>query len=439
MRPELTLEHDHRAARARLEAAGWTPLARGDWATVLRSPDGREVARVCAIDPAYRVHAEDCLSHPELRWLPRVHEVRPLAACGYVVFLEALEPADPAAASELCGALGAVGHLGRPPTARETERWRTRLEGDPSLQQLLALLERNRAMGEASIGFFGGLDIRPENVLADAAGQLKVVDPYFVAGPRLVEALRHDPELALRAYTPAQLAAFLEIAVFELERERPGAETRALRERVAALAARPAPPRPPTPTLLETERLRLRRFVPEDADAVFAMDSDPEVMRYLNRCFPTPRYRIESQVLPRLTERPGLDPWPGFFAAESRDGRLLGWFHLVPEDEDPAVVELGYRLVRSAWGQGLATEGSAALCRLAFRDPRVRAVSATTLDRNPGSRRVMQKLGMRFERHFHYTAERLPGWTPEERLGVRYRLDRPARLADARRGRPRVG
>ena len=50
--------------------------------------------------------------------------------------------------------------------------------------------------------------------------------------------------------------------------------------------------------LLETERLRLRRFTEADADHLFALDNDPEVMRYLNGGMPTPRAVVETEILP---------------------------------------------------------------------------------------------------------------------------------------------
>jgi len=420
-RPSLGPGHDHRAARAALEAAGWREIARGDWAHVLRSPDGAEVARVAAIDPAYRVHAEDCLLHAESPWLPRVHEVVPLAACGYVVYEELLGPADEAAVRELSVALDAPRRGDPAPSPAELERARERLAADAGLRELRWLLQRNCRQGAECLGFFGGTDLRPANVLADASGQLKLVDPYFVAGPKLLAALRDDPDAALAGYPVTQLAAFLEIAVFEAERELPGPDLRHLRERVAQLAARPRPAPPPRRTLLETERLRLRAVDAADLDDLFRMDADPEVMRYVNRCFPNPWKRIENEILKRLVETPGVGGLPGFLAAEDREGRWVGWLHLLVRDGDPSdLPELGYRLARDAWGRGLAGEGARALVAHALARPEVRGVTATTLVRNRGSARVLEKAGLQREETFTYTPERTPGWHERERRGVRY-------------------
>jgi len=64
MLPGLSPEDDHRRVRARLETDGWKWLARGDWSQVYASPDGQQVARVVAFDPAYALHVRTCLANP---------------------------------------------------------------------------------------------------------------------------------------------------------------------------------------------------------------------------------------------------------------------------------------------------------------------------------------------------------------------------------------
>ncbi|AQZ64287.1 GCN5-related N-acetyltransferase [[Actinomadura] parvosata subsp. kistnae] len=147
---------------------------------------------------------------------------------------------------------------------------------------------------------------------------------------------------------------------------------------------------------LETERLILRRFAESDADELFRLHNDPEVMRYLNGGKPTPRQVILDQTLPRFIES-------GFFAAlERRSGDFLGWFHLrAPEGGPEDEPELGYRLHKAAWGQGYATEGSLALIGKAFAELGARRVFAQTMAVNLGSRRVMEKCGLRHVRTFH--------------------------------------
>ena len=87
---------------------------------------------------------------------------------------------------------------------------------------------------------------------------------------------------------------------------------------------------------------------------------------------------------------------------EKSTGRFVGWFHFRPAAAaDPDEIELGYRLLRSAWGKGYATEGSRALIQKGFAELGVRRVVASTMVVNVASRRVMEKAGLRFVRTFH--------------------------------------
>ena len=154
---------------------------------------------------------------------------------------------------------------------------------------------------------------------------------------------------------------------------------------------------------LETERLTLRRLTEADADDLFELDGDPEVMRFLTGGKPTSRGVILDETLPRFLrcyERfAGLGYWA---AVERATGGFLGWFALHPREGGNAdEVELGYRLRRSAWGKGYAAEGSRALIRKGFAELGVRRVVAETMAVNKASRRVMEKAGLTHVRTFH--------------------------------------
>jgi RimJ/RimL family protein N-acetyltransferase len=153
---------------------------------------------------------------------------------------------------------------------------------------------------------------------------------------------------------------------------------------------------------LETERLVLRRFSGDDVDNLVELDSDPDVMRFINGGRPTPRHEIENEVLPAFLGYYERFAGYGFWAAvEKSTGRFVGWFHLRPAEGAAGEVELGYRLCRSAWGKGYATEGSRALIQKAFAELGVQRVFASTMVVNIASRRVMEKAGLRFVRTFH--------------------------------------
>ena len=173
--------------------------------------------------------------------------------------------------------------------------------------------------------------------------------------------------------------------------------------------------------LLETERLYLRRLGPEDARLLFDLDSDPEVMRFISKGQPTPLTRIENEYLPRMLDYYRESPPQGFWPAHLRaNDEFIGWFHLRPDKIQPEEMELGYRLKRSVWGRGLATEGSRALLDRAFAQWAFEKVCARTLKVNLASRRVMEKSGLLFEHEFLWGLDVLPGWSEEDRRGVKY-------------------
>lgn len=154
---------------------------------------------------------------------------------------------------------------------------------------------------------------------------------------------------------------------------------------------------------LETERLVLRRFTEDDVDELFDLDGDPEVMRFLTGGGTTTREEIQTDTLPRFLQYYERFTDFGFWAAiEKSTGEFLGWFEFhPPEGDNPGEVELGYRLRRSAWGKGYATEGSRALIQKGFTELGVRRVFARTMAVNIASRRVMEKSGLTLAREFH--------------------------------------
>lgn len=175
---------------------------------------------------------------------------------------------------------------------------------------------------------------------------------------------------------------------------------------------------------IETERLVLRRFTPEDEDDLVALDGDPEVMRYLTGGAPTPREEIRDDVLPAFLAYYERDDGYGFWAAiEKASGAFLGWFHFRPLPESPPdEPELGYRLRRAAWGKGYGSEGARALIDKGFADLGVRRVVASTMAVNTASRRVMEKAGMSLVRTFHADwPVRIEG---DEHGDVEYAIDR---------------
>ncbi|GAA3394353.1 GNAT family N-acetyltransferase [Cryptosporangium minutisporangium] len=155
---------------------------------------------------------------------------------------------------------------------------------------------------------------------------------------------------------------------------------------------------------LETERLVLRYFTDEDIDLIVELDSDPEVTRYITGGRPTPPEQVRDEVLPRWKSFYERNDGSGYFAAiEKSTGEFLGWFILRPNGKPTRAdgsarvgVELGYRLRRSAWGKGYATEGSKALIRKGFTELGVERIYAEAMAVHGASQRVMEKAGLRY-------------------------------------------
>jgi RimJ/RimL family protein N-acetyltransferase len=189
---------------------------------------------------------------------------------------------------------------------------------------------------------------------------------------------------------------------------------------------------------LETERLWLRDAVPADLDLLHDLNSDPEVIRYL---FSRPRTRaqVEAEVLPRfLSGADGRRPrcW---IAVEKASNQAIGGFALETPPDGPADEgELGYRLRRAAWGRGYASEGARALLDKGFGDFGLHRIWAQTMAVNTGSRRVMEKAGLRYVRAFHLDFDDpLPGTEHGE---VEYALTRADWLgADGQGALPGTG
>jgi RimJ/RimL family protein N-acetyltransferase len=182
--------------------------------------------------------------------------------------------------------------------------------------------------------------------------------------------------------------------------------------------------------LLETARLRLRRFTVDDADALVELDSDPEVMRYITGGRPTPREAYVNGFLPRWLEIYEQQPLLGYWAAECLPGwEFLGWFHLRDDRIEPEYLELGYRLRRAEWGRGYATEGARALLKHGFMRVGAEKISARTLLGNRASQRVMEKCRLRRTGEFVYPDSLAIGVARDERRACKYEISRAEWLA----------
>jgi RimJ/RimL family protein N-acetyltransferase len=150
--------------------------------------------------------------------------------------------------------------------------------------------------------------------------------------------------------------------------------------------------------ILETDRLLLRRLLPDDLDRLFALYSDPEVRRY----FPegTLTYQETKEELEWFLNghpaRPELGLWATIYKAT---GAFIGRCGLLPWmiDGRPEV-EVAYLLDKAYWGQGLGTEAAQAILDYGFRQLRLRRLICLIDRDNRASINLATKIGMLFER-----------------------------------------
>lgn len=147
---------------------------------------------------------------------------------------------------------------------------------------------------------------------------------------------------------------------------------------------------------LLTARTRLRPWRESDRAAMAAMLSDPEVMHD----HPAPLTRAESDAKLDRYAQTYVDRSYGRMVLETLDGAFLGYVGIMPINEFQAASglteggEIGWRMVRRAWGRGYATEAARAVLEDGFSRLGFDRIWAFTIPRNERSQAVMQRLGM---------------------------------------------
>jgi RimJ/RimL family protein N-acetyltransferase len=162
--------------------------------------------------------------------------------------------------------------------------------------------------------------------------------------------------------------------------------------------------------ILETDRLLIREFVPDDAEAFYAFNSDPEVMRYTGE----PPSESVAQVRQALRDYPdyrehGFGRWAVVYKPDDRVIGFNGLKYLEKLDE----VDLGYRLRSDYWGRGIATESSRAILRYGFETLGLQRIIGLVMPDNEGSVSVLRKVGMHYDGLAHFCGEQVQRWIIE--------------------------
>jgi RimJ/RimL family protein N-acetyltransferase len=151
-------------------------------------------------------------------------------------------------------------------------------------------------------------------------------------------------------------------------------------------------------TEIETVRLLLRPWQPDDLAQFTRLLTDPEVTRYIvvhTPFSPEDVAELSARTLEQW-ERNGFGPWAAIQKATGRWVGRIGLDELV-DWPWPHKVEVGWELHREFWGRGLATEGGQAGLRYGFETVGLERIISVTMATNAASRRVMEKRGLGFQ------------------------------------------
>jgi RimJ/RimL family protein N-acetyltransferase len=149
---------------------------------------------------------------------------------------------------------------------------------------------------------------------------------------------------------------------------------------------------------IETPRLCLRQFTPDDLDALAAIFSDALVLKYLATGKAATREETEAALLSMIRHW-RLNGYGRWAVADRVTQKLIGYGGLRNFDGTP---ELVYLLDRPYWGLGLATEIARACLEYGFMQKEFEQIIAFAQPGNMASRRVMEKAGMKFDRNDNF-------------------------------------
>ncbi|NOU60947.1 GNAT family N-acetyltransferase [Marinifilum caeruleilacunae] len=144
--------------------------------------------------------------------------------------------------------------------------------------------------------------------------------------------------------------------------------------------------------IIETERLQLREFVPDDAQSMFDLNADPEVIRYTG----DPPFESVNQARTFLEnyadyEKNGYGRW-AMIAKENQE--FIGWCGLKLIEE--GLIDLGFRVFRTHWNKGYASEAAKACIDYGFNKLGFDEIIGRVVAENTASVKVLEKMGMQY-------------------------------------------
>lgn len=156
--------------------------------------------------------------------------------------------------------------------------------------------------------------------------------------------------------------------------------------------------------LLETDRLLLRPLEIEDVDAMFSMDNNPNVHKYL---WQTPtQTKDETREIIKMVQKQYVDNNIGRYATILKEtGEFIGWTGIKYVDDhiengNSNFFDYGYRLDEKFWNKGYGTEASFFWLDYGFKYLKIEVMNAYTHSENVASNHILQKIGMNFMENY---------------------------------------
>ncbi|MDC3188374.1 GNAT family N-acetyltransferase [Pseudoalteromonas elyakovii] len=162
--------------------------------------------------------------------------------------------------------------------------------------------------------------------------------------------------------------------------------------------------------IARTARLSFRLMDENDAELLYELDNDPEVMKHLTRGKVSTMQTIKEVFIPRLNAYKNEQKGWGLWQVNITEGNtFIGWVLVRPmgffDQPDFSDLEIGWRFKKMSWGKGYASEAALAIAKAVSELEEVKSLSATALKDNLGSIKVMEKLGLKFVKNYTHKDE----------------------------------
>jgi ribosomal-protein-alanine N-acetyltransferase len=160
--------------------------------------------------------------------------------------------------------------------------------------------------------------------------------------------------------------------------------------------------------IIETERLYLREIIPSDLQSMFEMDADPDVHKFLGRR-PVTDIEQSAAYIASIREQYVENGVARIAIIEKESNEFVGWGGLklikVPTNGHQNYYDLGYRFAKRYWGNGYATESTAAVINYAFDQLKLPVIYAIADVEHAASRKVLEKSGFLYRNTFIYEGD----------------------------------